>query len=102
MKFKIGDEILVTSGKDKGKHGKIERVFNSEAKVLVGGVNMFKKHVKEKSDRTKTGGLVSIAKPLGLGNVAFVCKKCTKTTRLGYKFINDKKVRVCRKCGEEV
>ncbi|HET7713965.1 MAG TPA: 50S ribosomal protein L24 [Patescibacteria group bacterium] len=102
MKFKVGDEILVTSGKDKGKRGKIERVFNSQAKVLIGGINMFKKHVKDQAGRTKTGGIIDIAKPLSVGNLAFICKKCTKPTRLGYKFINDKKVRICRKCGEEI
>lgn len=102
MRFNVGDEVLVTAGKDKGKRGKIERVFPEDAKVLVGGVNLFKKHVKNQTDRTKTGGIIDIAKPISVGNIAIVCKKCTKPTRLGYKLINDKKVRFCRKCGEEI
>lgn len=102
MKLRVGDELLITAGKDKGKRGKLERVFPSEGKVLVGGVNLYKKHVKETSDRTKTGGVVSIARPLPVGNVALVCKKCTQATRVGYKSVGGKKLRICRKCGEEI
>lgn len=102
MKLRIGDEVLVTSGKDKGKRGKIERVFPGDAKVLVAGVNMFRKHVRDNSDRTKTGGIVAITKPLPTGNVAIICKKCTQPTRLGTRDVNGKKVRFCRKCQEEI
>jgi len=102
MRFKIGDEILVTSGKDKGKRGKIERVYQADAKVLVAGVNLFKKMVRQTSDRTNTGGLVLVARPLPVGNVAVFCKKCDKPTRIGYRLEKDKKVRFCRKCGENL
>lgn len=102
MRLKIGDEVLVTAGKDKGKRGKVERVFPEEATVLLGGVNLYKKHVKDRTDRTKTGGIIDIARPLSVGNVAFVCKKCTKQSRIGYKIMNGKKLRICRKCEEEI
>jgi large subunit ribosomal protein L24 len=102
MKFRIGDEVLVTSGKDKGKHGKIERVFPGVDQVMVGGVNLFKKHVKNTSDRTKTGGIIDIGKPLATAKIAFVCKKCTQQTRIGIKLVGDKKVRFCKKCGQEI
>ncbi len=102
MKLRVGDELLITAGKDKGKRGKLERVFPSSGKVLVSGVNLYKKHVKDTSERANTGGVVTIARPLSVGNVALVCKKCTKPTRVGFKLINGKKIRVCRKCGEEL
>ena len=82
MKFLVGDEMMITAGKDKGKRGKIERVFRSRDQVLVAGVNLYKKHLKNTSDRTKTGGIVDIAKPISVGNVALVCPKCTKPTRI--------------------
>jgi large subunit ribosomal protein L24 len=100
MRFKVGDEILVTSGKDKGKHGKIERVYRESSQVLVTGVNLYKKMVRQNNDRTNTGGLVLIVKPLAVGNVAVWCGKCNKPTRVGYRVEKDKKVRFCRKCGE--
>lgn len=102
MKLIVGDEVQVTAGKDKGKRGKIERVFPSRGEVLVGGVNLFKKHVRGSSDRTQTGGIVDIAKPLPLGNIALLCKNCSKPTRIGYKLIDGKKIRICRKCQGEL
>jgi large subunit ribosomal protein L24 len=102
MKFLVGDEMMVTAGKDKGKHGKIERVFRSKNQVVVAGVNLYKKHLKNTSDRTKTGGIIDIAKPISVGNVALVCPKCTKPTRLGYRLVGDKKMRICRKCDQEI
>jgi len=102
MKFRVGDEILVTAGKDKNKRGKIERVFLEDSRVLVGGVNLYKKHVKNNNDRTQTGGIVTISKPLPVGNIAIICKKCTEPTRIGMKISGDKKVRFCRKCGQEL
>lgn len=101
MRFRVGDEVLVTSGKDKGKRGKIERVYQEKNAVLVAGANLYKKMVRQNPDnRTNTGGLVLIAKPLPVGNVAVWCKKCDKPTRVGYKIEKDKKVRFCRKCKE--
>jgi large subunit ribosomal protein L24 len=102
MRFKIGDEVLVTSGRDRGKRGKIERIFPADGKMLVAGVNLFKKHVRETTDRTKTGGIIQFAKPLSPGSLAMVCKHCTEPTRIGYKTIDGKKVRICRKCKEEL
>ena len=102
MKFLVGDEVLVTAGKDKGKRGKIEQIFPETSQILVAGVNLFTKHVKNRDERTKTGGIVHIAKPLPVGNVAMVCKKCTQPTRIGMKIIGSKKVRFCRKCGENI
>lgn len=102
MKFRMGDEVLVTAGKDKGKKGKIERIFRDELKVLVTGVNLYKKLVKRTDDRTNQGGMTLIARPLPTANVAYVCPKCSQPTRLGYRIVGDKKVRICRKCDQEI
>lgn len=99
MKIKKGDLIRVTAGKDRGREGKVERAWPD--KILVPGVNQYKKHVKPQGEG-KPGEIVTLARPLPVGNVALVCPKCKQQTRVGYKFINDKKVRVCRKCKNEI
>lgn len=103
-KLKKGDEVKVVAGKDKGKTGKIEKVFPKEGKVLVSGVNQYKRHLKARSQNQKSE-IVTITKPLPVTNVAMVCPKCHLLTRIGFVFENDlpagrhgKKVKVCRKC----
>ena len=93
MKLHKGDQILVTAGKDAGKKGKIEKVFPKEARVLVAGVNMYKRHQK-KRDEQHPGGIVEAARPLPIGNVALVCPKCGKQTRVGYLVTKGEKVRI--------
>lgn len=100
LKLKKGDTIKVTIGKDKGREAKIERVLPKEEKVIVPGVNMYKKHVKGMGDQK--GGIYDIPRPLSLGKVALICPKCKKITRVGFKFAGKEKVRVCRKCGKEI
>lgn len=108
MKIKKGDNVLVTKGKDKGKQGNIEKVFVRENKVLIPDVNQYKRHVK-KSATGQASEIVTITKPMPVTNVALICPKCKKQTRVGYKF--DKavpagrqgiKVRICRKCNKEI
>lgn len=101
MKFKKGDSVKVTAGRDKGREGKLDRVYKNTDKVLIQGINIYKKHVK-KNEQMPQGGVVEIPRPLPVGNVAFVCPKCKKQTRLGYKIEGKKKVRICRKCGASV
>ena len=101
MKFKKGDTIIVTAGKDKGRKGKIEKTFVSLGKVLVPGVNMYKRHVK-KRDEKNPGGIVDKSRPLPTGNVALVCPKCNQPTRIGYLMTKNKKIRICRKCEQAV
>jgi large subunit ribosomal protein L24 len=101
MKLKKGDEIKVVKGKDKGKTGKVEKVFPKENKVLVNGINQFKRHLKKKSE-TEASEIVTLTKPLQVTNVSFVCPKCHLTSRVAYKIEKAGKVRICSKCKAEI
>ena len=100
MKLKKGDDVKITIGKDNGKTGKIQKVLTKENKVLVEGINQFKRHVKAKMMGQKSE-IITITKPVSANNVALICPKCKKPTRVGYKAVKDGKVRVCAKCGQE-
>ena len=99
-KFKIrkDDTVEVIAGKDKGKRGTVVRVISKKDAVIVSGVNIVKKAMKKRSQQDQ-GGIAEIEAPLNISNVAIVCKKCGPV-KVGYKMNGDKKVRVCRKCGE--
>lgn len=101
MKLKKGDSITVVRGKDSGKNGTVEKVFSKEAKVLIGGVNQYKRHVKGRMQGQKSE-IITLTKPLPVSNVQLVCPKCKKLTRVGYKMLKDEKVRICRKCNAEI
>jgi large subunit ribosomal protein L24 len=97
---KKGDTVIVLSGKDKGKKGKILRVLPSEGKVLVEGVNMVTKHVKPRS-ATQQGGRVEQESPINSSKVMLVCNRCHKPTRIGKVLMeNGQKARKCKKCDE--
>lgn len=96
FKFKVGDEIQVTTGRDKGKTGKIEKVYLKENKVVVAGINIYKRH--RKVTRTQPAGIYEIARPLSVGNIAIICPKCGKQTRAGFTMEGKIKVRICKKC----
>lgn len=100
IKFKIGDTVKITAGKDKGREGKIEKLLSEENKAIVPGVNLYKKHVKGFGD--VKGGIYDIPRPLGFGKIALVCPQCKKVTRVGFKFAGKEKVRICKKCGKEI
>ena len=99
-KFKIrkDDTVQVIAGKDKGKRGQVVRIVAKKDAVIVSGVNIVKKAMKKRSQQDQ-GGIAEIEAPLNISNVAIVCKKCGPT-KIGYKLDGDKKLRVCRKCGE--
>ncbi len=101
MKLRKGDEVLVLAGKDVGKTGTITRVMAESDRVIVDGMNMVKKHQKP-TRATMQGGIIDKEMPIHASNVALVCKSCKKPTRIGYKFDNGEKVRICRKCGGDV
>lgn len=98
MKLKKKDEVIITSGKDRGKKGKIEKVFRKNDTVLLPGLNIYKKHLK-KRDEKNPGGIISFSRPVPIANVSLICPKCGKPTRVGYQVQGKEKTRICRKCG---
>jgi len=101
MKFKKGDEVKVVRGKDKGKTGKIEKVFPKMDKVVIPNVNLYKRHLKARS-QTQPSEIITLTKPLHASNIKLVCPKCHLPTRIGFKIENSKKIRICKKCRQEI
>lgn len=101
MKLKKGDTIIVTIGKDKGKKGKIEATFPKIQKVVVTGINMFKRHMKKRDEKTP-GGIIDITRPIAVSKVAMICPACHKMTRIGYFVTKTDKTRICRKCQQKI
>ena len=98
MKIKKGDTVQVLSGNDKGKKGEVLEVIPKDSKVVVKGVNVRKKHIKPRK-QGEEGGIISVECAINSSKVNVVCSKCGKPARIGYKVENDKKVRICKKCG---
>ncbi|MDP3093473.1 MAG: 50S ribosomal protein L24 [bacterium] len=101
MRIKKGDQVIIISGKDRSKKGKVLKVFPKENRVLVEGLNLRKKHLKPKKSGEK-GETIQVSVPLDASNVKFVCPKCSQPARLGYKLTEKKKFRVCKKCNQEI
>ncbi len=101
MKVKKGDNVLIISGKDKGRTAKILKSFPKDSKILVEGINMRAKHMRPKR-QGEQGQVVQVATPLHVSDAKFLCPKCGKAARVGYKVENNKKVRICKKCQSEV
>ena len=101
MNIKKGDTVVVLSGKDKGKQGKVLGTVPADGKVVVEGINMVTCHVKPRK-QGETGGIVKREAALAACKVQVVCPKCSKATRVSYKIENGKKTRVCKKCGAEL
>ncbi len=100
MKLKKNDTVTVIRGKDKGKTEKVEKVLTREGKVIVTGVNQFKRHLKARPGNKSE--ITTITKGIPVANVALVCPKCKKLTRVGYLIEKGKKVRICKKCKKEI
>ena len=101
MKIKKGDQVLVISGKYKGKKGKVLRVISKERKIVVDGVNIIKRHTRPKKEGEK-GEVVHKPAPIYSSKVMLICPKCKQPTRVGYKTISGKKYRICKKCKSEI
>ena len=98
MKIKKDDKVVVITGKDKGKEGKVMMADPENGRVVVSGVNVITKHQKARNQQNP-GGIIKKEAAIDASNVMLVCKKCGKATRLAVKEIDGKKVRVCKKCG---
>ncbi len=101
MKLKKGDNIIVTVGKDRGRTGRIERVYPETDLVLVPGLNEYKRHRKPQG-QDRPGEIATISRPLAVSKVAIVCPKCKLPTRIGYRLDGAKKIRICRKCDNDL
>lgn len=101
MKIKKNDTVLIISGKDKGKKAKVLESFPKNNKILVDGVNIVKKHRRPRSEKEK-GQIIELPKPISVSNVKFICPKCNKAVRIGYRLTKESKYRICKKCEQEV
>ena len=102
IRLRKGDEIVVITGKDRGKRGRIQEVRPRERTVVVAGVNIAKRHTKPNPTKNQKGGIIEQPMPLGLGKVMVVCPHCHKPTRVGHRISGDTKERVCKRCGEAI
>ena len=100
-KIRKGDRVSVTTGRDKGKKGEVLRVYPDDARALVSGVNMVKRH--QRQTQRQQGGIVSKESPVHLSNLAHIDPKSGDATRVGFKVLNDgRKVRFAKKSGEVI
>lgn len=101
MKIKKEDQVLVISGKDKGRKGKVIESLPKSGKIVIENINLRKKHSRPKKSGEK-GQIVELPMPLDTSNVKIICPKCNKPARIGYKKEGDKKFRICKKCNQEL
>ncbi len=101
LNVKKNDQVMIISGKDKGKSGKVIEVSPKEGKVIIEGCNLVTKHVKPRR-QGELGGIVKAEGAIYACKVMPVCPKCKKPTRTGSRIEGDKKIRICKKCGAEI
>jgi len=100
--LKADDQVEVIAGKDKGRVGKILKVFPVDSKATVERINMIKRHTKPK-DSSQQGSIVEREAPIHVSNLQLICPECAQTGRVGRKVLEDgTKVRFCKKCGESI
>ena len=102
VRIRKGDEVVVLAGKDRGKRGKVQEVHLADGAVLVGGVNIVKRHTKANPSANVKGGIIEQPAALGLGKVMLVCPHCGKPTRVGHRIVDEAKERFCKRCGEAI
>jgi large subunit ribosomal protein L24 len=102
LSVKKNDTVVVISGKEKGKRGRVLSVYPAKDSLLIEKINMIKKHMKP-SRKYAQGGIIEKEAPIHISNVMLICPKCTKPTRIGSASLQGgKKVRVCKKCREVI
>jgi len=95
------DTVIVNKGKEKGKKGKVLKVFPEKGKIIIEGLNLIKKHTKKRRQQDQAG-IIEKEGPLNISNVAVYCSKCKKGVRVGLKKEEKKSVRFCRKCNQGI
>ena len=101
MKIKKGDKVKILAGKDRGKTGKILKMFPEKNKAIVEGLNLVKKHVRPRKEGEK-GQRIEVPAKIYVSNLMLVCPKCGKPARVGYKYSGETKSRFCKKCQSEI
>lgn len=101
MKIRKGDKVRIIAGKDEGRDGVIERVYNKRNTVLIPKINQYKRHIK-KSEKAPQGGVVDIPRPINVSKIMLICPKCAKATRIGYVLEKNKKFRFCKRCKSKI
>jgi large subunit ribosomal protein L24 len=100
LSIKKNDTVLVITGKEKGKRGRVITVYPSKSSLLIEKTNIIKKHIKPSRKYTQ-GGIIEREAPLHISNVMIICPKCNKPTKIGNMLLQDgRKVRICKKCRE--
>ncbi|TET30380.1 50S ribosomal protein L24 [Candidatus Aerophobetes bacterium] len=101
-RIKVGDEVVVISGKDTGKRGKVLKKLPKEDRIMIEGINMVKRHVRP-TRRGQASGIVEGEAPMHASKVALICSRCGKRTRIGMKTLREEgQLRFCKKCGEVI
>ena len=102
MNIRKNDTVLVITGKDRGKKGKVRFAYPEDERVLVEGVNFVKRHTRARR-QVRQAGIIEREAPIHVSNVMLLCDKCSHPTRVGFRFLqDDRKVRICRRCGEVI
>ena len=98
-RLKRDDEVMVITGRDRGKRGKVQRIYADKAMVLVEGVNMVKRHLKAGAQGARQAGIIDKEMPIGMSKILPICPSCDRPTRVAFKVLEDgTKTRVCKRC----
>ncbi|MEZ4553362.1 MAG: 50S ribosomal protein L24 [Dehalococcoidia bacterium] len=101
-KVRRNDTVEVTTGKDRGKRGEVRRVLPAEQRVVVAGLNLVKRHRRQRTAQ-EPSAIIEMEAPLHVSNVKVVCRSCNEATRVGFRFLDDgRKVRACKNCNEAI
>ena len=102
MKIRKDDTVVVVTGKDRGKKGKVRFAYPKDERLLVEGVNFIKRHTRA-SGQVRQAGIIEREAPVHVSSVMLLCGRCNHPARIGFRFLEDgKKVRFCRSCGEVI
>ena len=102
MKIRKGDNVLIVTGKDNGKKGKVRKVLPKKKTVIVEGLNIIKRHSRTRG-QARQGGIIELEAPIDISNVMLICNKCSKPARVGFRMLPDgKKTRICKACNEAI
>jgi large subunit ribosomal protein L24 len=102
QRIKRDDQVLVIAGKERGKRGQVHQVLPKHDRVVVAGLNMVKRHQRQRSER-EPAGIIEKESPIHISNVQLICRVCERPTRVRYRVRPDgARSRVCRKCGEDI